>query len=273
MGDVKVEGLPFWGKCPQEDLRETWKHPRTTLESLRSLAGSEYPLGCGGESRGVPGHTALFARVALLRSCGWVRPPYIPKQAEVRSKTPELRQIKGVWSASAECLGCSSLHYLTPAATPLCSQRAAVVGADPARPGSPRSPRYPLLPGLSLSASRYKAWESQARQIRSQFQPVPTERSYQDGTCRMEYFKLYLSPDQGRPIAAPSLRCGGGAGREVAGLSRSRAPSHSPSGSRDPPPSGARTPWVPKSRRGGPARRQRLDYGALGTPRGGRGAG
>lgn len=103
--------------------------------------------------------------------------------------------------------------------------------------GSPRSPRYPLLPGLSPSASRYKAWASQARQIRSQFQPVPTERSYQDGTCRMEYFKLYLSPDQGRPIAAPSLSCGGGAGLEVAGLCRSRSPSHSPSGSGDPPPS------------------------------------
>lgn len=53
----------------------------------------------------------------------------------------------------------------------------------------------------------------------------------------MEYFKLYLSPDQGRPIAAPSLSCGGGAGLEVAGLYRSRAPSHSPSGSGDPPPS------------------------------------
>lgn len=114
---------------------------------------------------------------------------------------------------------------------PFCSQSAAV-GAGP-----PRSPRYPLLPGLSPSASRYKAWESQARQIRSQFQPVPTERSYQDGTCRMEYFKLYLSPDQGRPITAPSLSCGGGAGLEVAGLCRSRAPSHSPSGSGDPPPS------------------------------------
>lgn len=57
---------------------------------------------------------------------------------------------------------------------------------------------------VSLSPSRYKAWESQPREIRSQFQPVPTERSYQDGTCRMEYFKLYLSPDRGRLIAAPS---------------------------------------------------------------------
>lgn len=32
----------------------------------------------------------------------------------------------------------------------------------------------------------------------------------------MEYFKLYLSPDRGRLIAAPSQRCGGGAGRELA---------------------------------------------------------
>lgn len=81
----------------------------------------------------------------------------------------------------------------------------------------PRGPGCPLsLPGLSLSPSRYEAWESQLREIRSQFQPVPTERSYQDGTCRMEYFKLYLSPDRGRLIAAPSRGCGGGAGREVA---------------------------------------------------------
>lgn len=77
---------------------------------------------------------------------------------------------------------------------------------------STRRPAPLSLPGLSLSPSRYEAWESQPRKIRSQFQPVPTDRSYQDGTCRMEYFKLYLSPDRGRLIAAPSRGCGGGAG-------------------------------------------------------------
>lgn len=81
----------------------------------------------------------------------------------------------------------------------------------------PHSPECPVsLPGLSLSPSRYKAWESQPAEIRSQFQPVPTERSYQDGTCRMEYFKLYLSPDRGRLIAAPSRGGGGRGSREVA---------------------------------------------------------
>lgn len=89
----------------------------------------------------------------------------------------------------------------------------------------------------------------------------------------MEYFKLYLSPDQGRPITAPSLSCGGGAGLEVAGLCRSRAPSHSPSGSGDPPPSRGPDPLGAHAEMRGPARRQRLDYGALCTPRGGRGAG
>lgn len=71
------------------------------------------------------------------------------------------------------------------------------------------------LPPRSLSPSTYKAWESQPFEIRSQFQPVPTERSYQDGACRMEYFKLYLSPDRGRLIAATSRGCRGGVGREV----------------------------------------------------------
>lgn len=130
------------------------------------------------------------------------------------------------------------------------------------RPGCPLS-----LPGLSVSPSRYKAWESQPRgEIRSQFQPVPTERSYQDGTCRMEYFKLYRSPDRGRLIAAPSRGCGGGAGREGPRPQppRSRPPA------RTPLPAG---PWVPEPRRGGPAGRRRLDYRALGAQRGGRGAG
>lgn len=72
-------------------------------------------------------------------------------------KTPELRQIKGVWSASAECLGCSSLHYLTPAATPLCSQSAAV-GAGSPRPaalGTPYSQVFLLLP-LDTKPGRVK---------------------------------------------------------------------------------------------------------------------
>lgn len=140
-------------------------------------------------------------------------------------------------------------------------------------PAGPRSPKSPLLPGLSPSASRYKAWESQARQIRSQFQPVPTERSYQDGTCRMEYFKLYLSPDRGRPIAAPSRMRGRCRLRGGPALLEPRPQTLSFRLSGPATLSGARTPWVPMLRRGGPARRQRLDYGALGTRRGGRGAG
>lgn len=98
-------------------------------------------------------------------------------------------------------------------ATPIPSSHAAfwaarvVVGAGRSPSLShafPRGPGAPSSSQVSLSPSRYKAWESQPREIRSQFQPVPTERSYQDGTCRMEYFKLYLSPDRGRLIAAPS---------------------------------------------------------------------
>ena len=133
-------------------------------------------------------------------------------------------------------------------------------------PALPRALGAPSPSQVSLSPSRYKAWESQPREIRSQFQPVPTERSYQDGTCRMEYFKLYLSPDRGRLIAAPSLGCGGGAGREVA------APPATPFRPLGGHPLQAGPP-VLQPRRGGPARRQRLDYGALGTQRGGRGAG
>lgn len=135
-------------------------------------------------------------------------------------------------------------------------------------PGISTRPRVSPLPPRSLSASRYKAWESQPREIRSQFQPVPTERSYQDGTCRMEYFKLYLSPDRGRPIAAPSRRCGGGAGREGPSAARAAPPTTLLPASGRPPP--GLDPLVPKPRRGGPGRLRRLDYGALGTARGAR---
>lgn len=126
------------------------------------------------------------------------------------------------------------------------------------------APVAPSPSQVSLSPSRYKAWESQPRKIRSQFQPVPTERSYQDGTCRMEYFKLYLSPDRGHLIAAPSRRCGGGAGREV-GASPATA---LPALWADTPP--GRTPGAETR---GPSLPLRLDYRALGTERGGRGAG
>jgi hypothetical protein len=140
---------------------------------------------------------------------------------------------------------------------------ASVVGSGwspPLRHACPCSPKCPLsLPGLSLSPSRYKAWESQAREIRSQFQPVPTERSYQDGTCRMEYFKLYLSRDRGRPIAAPSRRCGGGAGREVAARCPDRAPNHPPPGHPGGHPLLGRTPGAQVETRGpGPPAEIRL---------------
>lgn len=82
----------------------------------------------------------------------------------------------------------------------------------------------------------------------------------------MEYFKLYLSPDPGRLIAAPSRGCRGGTGREV--VAPPATPFQSPGG--HPLQAG---PPVPEPRHGGLARRWRLDYGALGTQSGGRGAG
>lgn len=183
-------------------------------------------------------------------------------------KTPEPERIKGVWSASTQRLGCSNLHYLSRCLVTLQPKRCGGRPPVPAAPSPPYSQVFLLLP-----LDTNKAWESQARQIRSQFQPVPTERSYQDGTCRMEYFKLYLSPDRGRPIAAPSLMRGRCRPRGGWALPEPRPQPLSFRLSGPATLFGDRTPWVPMPRRGGPARQQRLDYGALGTRRGGRGAG
>lgn len=144
---------------------------------------------------------------------------------------------------------------LTPPARRFCDQKAWwwAPAVSVTWPALPHALGAPSPSQVSLFPSRYKAWESQPREIRSQFQPVPTERSYQDGTCRMEYFKLYLSPDRGRLIAAPSLGCGGGAGREVAAPP---ATPFRPSG-RTPPP--GRTPGAGAQTRGpGPPAEIRL---------------
>lgn len=204
---------------------------------------------------------------SVVRGSWWVGPPLVPPAGRDRIENSRAGEDKGGLVSQCRAPGLE----LPPLPIPLPCRSA--TKALRWAPAGPRSPKSPSLPGLSPSASRYKAWESQARQIRSQFQPVPTERSYQDGTCRMEYFKLYLSPDRGRPIAAPSQmrgRCRPRGGRALP------EPRPQPLSFRLSGPatlSGARTPWVPMPRRGGPARRQRLDYGALGTRRGGRGAG
>lgn len=69
-----------------------------------------------------------------------------------------------------------------------------------AKLGSPR-PRPPALDGR------------QAGQIRSQFQAVPTERCYQDGTCRTEYFKALSGPPSGAGTGATALAGGRRRGR------------------------------------------------------------
>lgn len=162
-------------------------------------------------------------------------------------------------------------------ATRLCSRQSrAVVGARRSPPlggGISRRPggvEVPPLPPRSLPPPRYEAWESQPRQIRSQFLPVPTERSYQDRTCRMEYFKLYQSPDQGRLIAAPSQGRGGGAAARWArpqtpGRSRRTPPHRTPT---PPHQLAGQDPAAPGPRRGGPGGRRRSDHGAWHRARG-----
>lgn len=62
----------------------------------------------------------------------------------------------------------------------------------------------------------------QAGEIRSQFQAVPTERCYQDGTCRTEYFKALSGPPSGAGTGATALAGGGGGGE--GGRRRGRRP-------------------------------------------------
>lgn len=60
----------------------------------------------------------------------------------------------------------------------------------------------------------------QAGEIRSQFQAVPTERCYQDGTCRTEYFKALSGPPSGAGTGATALAAvgvGGEGGRGEGG--------------------------------------------------------
>lgn len=73
-------------------------------------------------------------------------------------------------------------------------------GAPGGGSGSPW-PRLPALDGR------------QAGEIRSQFQAVPTERCYQDGTCRTEYFKALSGPPSGAGTGATALAGGRRRGR------------------------------------------------------------
>lgn len=67
--------------------------------------------------------------------------------------------------------------------------------------GCPRGGRGAPAPGAG--------WEA-GGEIRSQFQAVPTERCYQDGTCRTEYFKALSRPPSGAGTGATALAGGGG---------------------------------------------------------------
>lgn len=64
--------------------------------------------------------------------------------------------------------------------------------------------------GLGSPPPRLTALDGrQAEEIRSQFQAVPTERCYQDETCRTEYFKTLSGPPSGAGTGATALAGGG----------------------------------------------------------------
>jgi hypothetical protein len=92
---------------------------------------------------------------SVVRGSWWVGSPHVPQQAEVGSKTPEPERIKGVWSASAKCLGWSSLHYLFRCLVALQPKRCGGRRPVPAVPSPPYSQVFLLLP-LDTKPGRVK---------------------------------------------------------------------------------------------------------------------